>query len=147
MSPIRSLLLFYHDPTCWVSLFGSIISYGLIKTFDIKEIPPHARWRLSKGMFWLFQCLDWAEAWGFFFPPAAIISQADAKRWPRWPLWPRQSPSNRTTWEFTQSSFWTVLSNKVLSFCYQFPQLGDWSLLSLSLAGRLYKGHCLCIFH
>lgn len=41
-SPCEPLLPFFHDLLGCASVLGSIISYGLIKTLAIIEIPPHS---------------------------------------------------------------------------------------------------------
>lgn len=145
-NPSEPLLPFCHDLAGCVSVLGSIISYGLIKTLDIIEIPPHSLWS-EAIVFWLvptppvpgqssglrFFSLCSCDFWStdrtvtFLTPSAAI-----------------QYNNTRIQIDKTLSSL--SVSRAARPAVPAFTVLWLLSLLTLSFAGRLYKGHCLCIF-
>lgn len=85
-----------------------------------------------------------------FSPSAAVISGAETGVSDHCDL--SDPVGVRLTRQPQDSDGWNVdffqclLSSKALSLCFQPSLLPDWSLLTLSFAGRLYKGHCLLFF-
>lgn len=153
-NPSEPLLPFCHDLAGCVSVLGSIISYGLIKTLAIIEIPPHSLWSLTVR----FRLVPTPPLPGQssdlrFFSPFCSCDfwsrdgvLATAVTFPTPPASVRQD-NLRTRTDKTLGSLAVSWAARPSPSCFQ-PRLHpDWSLLTLSFAGRLYKGHCLCIFH
>lgn len=135
-----------------VSVLASIISYGLIKTLAIIEIPPHSFVELNHS---LLTCSNSPTAWAELRPEVFVLLQL-------WLLERRQELATTVTsptlsGSIRHDNLWMrIWTDKMLSYsgvywaarlspvCFQRSLHPDWSL---SFAGGLYKGHCLCIFH
>ncbi len=77
-NPSEPLLPFCHDLACCVSVLGSIISYGLIKTLAIIEIPPLSLWSQTVVFRLVPTPPPPGQSSGLrFSPSAAAISEAE----------------------------------------------------------------------